>query len=194
MAKKEPYKKFTVEDVHRIMDIMRIKHRASDHALLNAVLHAFGIKDVVCAAINALQLFQTVGLVSILLTLYKLLKGLIVIYNLLRGASIKIIKASLFMISLDLSTTFLSKIALRFTAFSAALDVLGAMLALYAELLVAFDPLVKFVSLVCDDESNFKTNSEPVLFALEALKITQEIQSKRNEVGDAIQIIDGVTQ
>ncbi|MDP3333235.1 MAG: hypothetical protein Q8S55_14855, partial [Methylococcaceae bacterium] len=115
-----------------------------------------------------------------------------VIYNLLRGASIKIIKASLFMISLDLSAGILSKIALRFVALSAALDVLLAIMALYADLLMAVSPLVQFFRLVCDDESEFKTFSEPVVFALEAIEITTEIQSKQNEVGDAIQVIDEV--
>lgn len=193
MSKKEPYHRFTVIDIHRIMDIMRIKHRTSDHALMNAILHAFGIKDIVCAAINAFQLFQSVGLITVLYTLIKILKGLIVIYNLLRGASIKIIKASLFMISLDLSASILSKIALRFTALSAALDVLLAMIALYADLMIAVSPLVQFFSLVCGDDEDFKTKSEPIIFALEAVKITNEIQARQNEVGDAIQIVDEIT-
>lgn len=193
MAKNRPFHKFTVDDVFRILDSMRISHRTTDHRLMNAVLHAFGIKDVVCAVINAFQLFQTVGLITLLYTLVKLLKGLIVVYNLMRGASLKIIKASLFLISIDLSAGILSKVALRFAALSAGLDVLLAIMALYADLMVAISPLVQFIALICDDDEDFKSKSEPVLFALEAIKISGEISDKQNELGDSIQVIDDVT-
>jgi len=187
------FKKFTVLDLHRIIDSMRLNHRSSDTAMLNAVLNAFGIKDVVCGAINVFAFFQNIGLIGALYLLLKMLKGFVLLYNLIRGASLKIIKASIALISFEITSTVLTKVALRFVAFSAALDILIASIGLYADYLTALNPFVSFMNLVCEENTAFEQRSQALVYGLEATKIALEIKDNQSAIGDAIQVIDEVS-
>lgn len=186
------FKRFTVIDLHRIIDSMRLNHRSSDTEMLNAVLHAFGIKDVVCATITVFSFLNNVGLIGAMYLVLKMLKGLVILYNLIRGASLKIIKATALIFSFEITSTLITKVALRFVAVSAALDVLLGAVGLYADYLASLNPFVQFMQLVCDEKNEYVERSEALVYGLEAAKIANDIRTNQNEIADAIEVINEV--
>ena len=191
---KNKYHRFTLLDVQRIIDALRLRRVAGDAKIMSSILHVFGVKDAVCAIVAVAGVLDSIGFITFAYGVLKIMKAVLVVINLTRGASLRIIKASVFMFSFEIGTTILTKVTLRFVALGAALDIIIGALAIYADFLASVDPFRRFLNLVCAEETNEYVNrAEAVVYGLEAAEIASRIAKNQLELTDAIAEVNGVS-
>jgi hypothetical protein len=155
---------FSCADVNRIVRNVRDRggQGCSDAELMSAVLHGYGLQDVVCYFANVLDFFARIKVFLVLYYVSKMVKSLLVLYNIVyRGARRVLTAKILGLVEVELGVGWLSKMAVWGVELSAAIDVLIGSLVVVIAAFENLSGISPFLVDVCSHRGQYVVSSNP---------------------------------
>ena len=151
---------FTCTDVNRIVRNIRESGESycGDAELMSAILHGFGLQDVVCYFARVLAFFNRIKVFVILMYLLKVVKAVLLLYNMIYRGARNIIKAkTLLFIELELGVGWLSKLAIYGAELMAAIDILVGAIVIFISIFEKISGAGSFIEAICGAAGKFQT-------------------------------------
>jgi len=177
---------WTPRDIARLLIKLKKSGRRSSPELIAAVLDAFKLRSIICASVQIFVFLQNTAILAVIVLMLKLVKTILNLWQLFRSGALRVLRVGVAIFKFDIANTILSKILLRFIGLSLALDAIISLIGLYAELLVAVNPLVDILDEACSWKELAIDGVEIAAGMTDAVNIATEIHNNEDAISKAI--------